>query len=62
MTNIYQYTGDGYQFVAGVPARDLTDAEFKSLPEAQQAEALASGLYLAPEPTPKKSVKEANNG
>jgi hypothetical protein len=44
----YKYTGNGYEFIAGVPARDLTEAEFKELPQAQQDECIKSGLYVLP--------------
>lgn len=32
----YRYTGDGHTFVMGVPARDITAAEFAQLTPAQQ--------------------------
>ena len=44
----YKYQSDGTAFIAGVPARDLTDAEFEALPKEQKEECIKSGLY-APE-------------
>jgi hypothetical protein len=60
----YKYTGDGSQFIAGVPARDLTDSEFKALDVKLQKQCLESGLYVAPAtPNKKNDVKETiNNG
>jgi len=39
------YLGDGSQWIDGIPARDLTADEWAELTEAQQAHAIASGLY-----------------
>lgn len=61
MTPKYTYNGDGTQFVMGVPARDLSSAEFEALPQEQQEECLLSGLYIPPAET-KKKLTEANNG
>lgn len=41
-----RYTGDGTQFLSGVPARDLTPEEWADLPDALRAVALATGLYV----------------
>ncbi len=54
----YKYTGDGSQFIAGVPARDLTDSEFKALDVNLQKQCLESGLYTAPVSNKKAEVKE----
>lgn len=65
----YKYQSDGTAFIAGVPTRDLTEAEFKALPKEQQEECMQSGLYLPADPPAKtaKSVavtntQEADNG
>lgn len=39
------YTGDGTEFVNGVPARDLEAAEWDALDDEQQQAAIDSGLY-----------------
>lgn len=60
----YTYTGNGSQFIAGVPARDLTEAEFNALPQEQQDACIKSGLYALPAQPTKKVTKteEATNG
>ena len=67
------YTGAG-AFVHGIPARDLTAAEWAALTDAQRAFATASGLYQAveavlPLPAPPDAatpavspVKESDHG
>jgi len=57
MTTTYKYIGGGYQFISGVPTRDLTEEEYKALSEEQKTECLASGLYV-----PEKKKVEAQNG
>mgnify|MGYP000237460349 FL=1 len=39
------YLGDGSQWINGIPARNLTADEWAELSNAQQAQALESGLY-----------------
>jgi len=53
-----RYTGDGAQFVAGVPARNMTAEEWAELPDDAKAAALATGLYK--EVLTKKSAKKEN--
>lgn len=43
---IVRYTGDGTQYLEGVPIRDLTPDEWQALSDATRALALASGLYI----------------
>lgn len=40
-----KYKGAGGAFIPGVPARDLTQSEFESLPGETQKACIASGLY-----------------
>jgi hypothetical protein len=44
-----RYVGDKRQFFIGVPARDLTKAEFDALDPLQQRDVLASNIYEQPE-------------
>ncbi len=64
MSDVIKYTGNGSEYVSGVPARDLTEQEFKDLPEETRKIVLNCGLYdfSAPTPTKNKSVKETTNG
>jgi predicted flap endonuclease-1-like 5' DNA nuclease len=48
-----KYVGVG-EFLSGIPARDLTEAEWESLSKAQQKAAIESGLYVAGEMPPGK--------
>jgi hypothetical protein len=41
----YRYTGDGTTYVEGVPARDLTRAEWNALTAEQKKAVRSSGLY-----------------
>ena len=52
---VVKFTGDGSRFILGVPARDLTQDEFKAPSEAQQKQCIQSGLYVMP------GKKEAQN-
>lgn len=66
MSDTIKYTGNGAEYVSGVPARDLTEQEFKELPEETRKIVLNCGLYDFSAPTPvttkTKSVKETSNG
>ena len=52
------YVGQAGHFVQGLPPRDLTAEEVAELTDAQKAEALASGLYLATGQAPAKEGDE----
>lgn len=52
-----KYVGDGAYF-HGIPARDLTDAEFAALPAATQQVLLNSGIYVQ-EPEAETAVEAA---
>jgi hypothetical protein len=52
-----KYVGDG-EFLSGIPARDLTEAEWESLSKEQQKAALNSGLYEKSKP--KKTAKRGD--
>ncbi|HEY8311985.1 MAG TPA: hypothetical protein VIG47_15580 [Gemmatimonadaceae bacterium] len=41
---MYTYVGNGH-FVSGVPARDISDAEFALLGDEERANVVSSGLY-----------------
>jgi hypothetical protein len=43
---IIRYTGDGTNYLEGVPIRDLTLDEWLALSDATRALALATGLYV----------------
>lgn len=62
---MYKYTGDS-AYLSGVPARDLTDEEFDTLPKMTQEACLATGLYIATSgkstPVAEKTKKESTNG
>ena len=66
MSDTIKYTGSGAEYVSGVPARDLTEQEFKELPEETRKIVLNCGLYDFSVPaatvTKTKSVKETTNG
>lgn len=69
MSDTIKYTGNGAEYVSGVPARDLSEQEFKDLPEETQRIVMDCGLYDFSAPTaataatkPNKSVKETTNG
>ena len=49
---MYKYVGSG--FVAGIPARDLTDEEAEKI---GIEKIMATGLYEAPKKLPKKDGK-----
>jgi hypothetical protein len=51
------YKGNG-EFVSGVPARDLTEAEWEQLSKEQKKAALDSGLYEKSKP--KKTAKRGD--
>lgn len=53
-----RYTGDGAAYVEGIPARDLTRAEWDRIRPDLQALALATGLYVVP---PSKTDKPARH-
>jgi hypothetical protein len=56
-----KFIGQPSQGIGGIPARDLTDAEVRSLPFTQ-TELIASGLYeKADEPKTKKAEADASN-
>jgi len=40
-----KFTGDGTAEIVGIPARNLSELDWNELTPAQQAHALASGLY-----------------
>lgn len=40
-----RYTGDGNEYIYGVPMRDMTDDEWNALPEDGRVIAIASGLF-----------------
>lgn len=44
-TYLITYTGDGTQFISGVPPCSMTRWEWEKLPEAVQQHCLDSGLY-----------------
>lgn len=48
--------GTPLAWIDGIPARDLTQAEWDALPPEKREEAIASGLYRVAET--KKSVKQ----
>ncbi len=50
------YKGGG--FIQGIPARDLTLAEWEALNPDQQKQVIESGLYELIEVSPKKVKKE----
>lgn len=41
---MYVYIGNGHYF-PGLPARDMTDAEWSELPQEDREQALKAGLY-----------------
>jgi len=43
----FYYTGDGYKFLPGIPARDLTEDDFMNLSDKDQARVLNSDCYSA---------------
>jgi len=51
-----RYTAKAGEFIGGLPACDLTDAEWASLPEELRALALALGLYQADQPEPEPAL------
>lgn len=62
MTTI-KYTGKHGEYIAGIPARNLTDEDWSDLTKEQRKAAIDSGLYVKPEPEetkhePKKPAKE----
>lgn len=58
----YKYIGQG-AFQHGIPARDITDAEFAAFTNDQRARVIACGLYkLVGEPVPEEvEAKEHKN-
>lgn len=56
----YKYVGTG-DYLEGVPARDLEDAEYAALTESQQSDVRKCGLYEEDKPEqPAKPEKPAN--
>jgi hypothetical protein len=53
----YIYKGGGYMI--GLPARDMTEDEWKSYPQELTKPALKLGLYELSKPKPTKEVKDA---
>jgi hypothetical protein len=53
----YVYVGDGTEFHAFIPARDLTDDDLAALDAEQRATVKASRLYQAPPPSKVADVK-----
>lgn len=49
-----KFVGSDSQFITGVPKRDMTDAEFKALPEDLQKAAYSTGLYVDDSSQPKE--------
>lgn len=59
----FNYVGSGGEFLHGIPARDLTEADWERLTKAQQDIVTVSHLYRKPEPEakPEASKKPAEN-
>lgn len=50
-----------YEFLNGVPARDLSDDDYAALSDEQQADVAASGLYnVRADPEPDKPAGKAD--
>jgi hypothetical protein len=52
----------GDRYVSGVPARDLTDAEWAALSDEERVLCEGLGLYQVPRPAKTNSSKSASGG
>jgi hypothetical protein len=56
-----KFNGRDVMYISGIPARDLTPAEWESLEPELRERVLSIGLYEVIEVSPKKSTKEVKN-
>lgn len=56
MAVVAKYKGDGSEYLMGVPARNLDEAEFDALSDEQKAEMAASPLYDLRRDAPKEAA------